>query len=195
MISIKKSLPLAMLMLALLTLGGVVLAQDAPTKANPDKIEKKDRMERRGEGFRMQGRRGMRHMEGMRMLRGIHQLDLTDAQKDQIKTLMSTHRTTNQPLMEEMRTLMEKRRDGTFSDADKARIEEIHSSMKASGDQLRATVLGLLTPEQNQKLEQMKAEREQRMQERKQRFLERKERMKERMKGEEKPASPVVKQP
>ncbi len=130
------------------------------------------------------------------MLRGIHHLDLTDAQKSQIRTLMETHRTVNKPLMDEMRTLMVKRRDGSFTDADKARIEEIHAGMKESGDQLRATVLGLLTPEQNAKLEQMKAERKERMELRKQRYIERREQKKEwKLKEGEKPVEPVVKQP
>ena len=199
MIAMSKFVRPAAFAAALLLLGTAAFAQDAPKPTTGDKPAKQERFERQGGKFGHGARRGFRGMRGERgmgrMLMGIHRLDLTDAQKDQIKTLMKTHWEGNQPLRDEMHTLMQKRRDGTFTDADKARVEEIHTSMKTSGDQLRTTVLGLLTPEQTQKLEQMKAEREQRMQERKQRFLERKERMKERMKDQETPAPPVVKQP
>jgi protein CpxP len=196
MISIRKILPAVGLIMAVFGMGMVVNAQDAPAKTAPEKTEKKQRMEGRGERFGKRGGHGMHRGGFGPMLRGLRQLDLTDAQKNQIKTLMETHRTTNQPLMEEMKTLMMKKRDGTITDADKARMEEMHTGMKASGDQLRATVLGLLTPEQNQKLEQMKAEREERMEMRKQRMLERKQQRKEQMLQKQKESTdPVVKQP
>ena len=183
MISIKRLFSFASLAVMLGALGISALAQDAPTKDNAGKVEQKGRMERRmgKEGFG--GRRGMRGMRGMQgrrgpqmFLRGLRRLELTDAQKEQVKTLMESHRTANQPLREELRGIMAKRRDGTITDADKTRAGEIRQSMKTSGEQLHTTVLGLLTPEQTQKLEQMKAERQERMEQRRQRMVERRER-------------------
>lgn len=200
MIELTKLVRPAALGAALLLVGSAAFAQDAPKPAAGDKPAKQGKLEpgreNFGREFRRQSFRGKRGARGFRsMLRGFRQLDLTDAQKEQIKTLMDSHRAANQPLREEMRTLMAKRRDGTFTDADKARVGEIRSSMRESGDQLRNTILGLLTPEQTQKLEQMKAERQKRMEERRQRFLEQREKRKERMNSKEKPAAPVVKQP
>lgn len=190
MISIKKILTAVTTAFALTMLSSAVLAQDtAPKKGEPgtEKMHKMERMER------MEGHREMRGPHGMHrggIVRGLHRLDLTDAQKTQIKSLMETHRATNKPVMEEAHSLMMKRREGTLTDADKARLEEIHASMMASREQLRSTILGLLTPEQTQKLEQMKSEREERMEHRKERMMERKQRMEQKLQ-EKKEAPPV----
>ena len=72
-----------------------------------------------------------------------------------------------------------------------AATENVKTVPKASGkltleslasevEQLRTTVLGLLTPEQTAKLEQMKTKQQERIERRKQRMRERKERMRER---------------
>lgn len=184
MILIKRLFSFASLAVMLGALGISALAQDVPTKDDAGKNEQKGRMERRmsKEGFAgRQGMRGARGMHGRRgpgmFLRGLHRLDLTDAQKEQVRSLMESHRTANEPLRNELRGIMEKRRDGTITDADKARAGEIRESMRASGEQLHTTVLGLLTPEQTQRLEQMKAERQERMEQRRQRMIERRERM------------------
>lgn len=119
------------------------------------------------------GKRGKRGHRGfMRMLRGI---ELTDNQKEQIKTLAETQRATNQPMREEARELYMKKRDGTITEAETERLKQIHMDMKASGDQFKATILGLLTPEQRAEIDRIKAEREQRRQERRRRWQERKQ--------------------
>lgn len=186
MISIKRLFSFASLAVMLGALGISALAQDAPTKDEAGKNEQKGRMERRmnKEGFG--GRRGMRGARGMHgrrgpqmFLRALRGLELTDAQKEQVRSLVGSHRTANEPLRNELRGIMEKRRDGTITDADKTRAGEIRESMRASGEQLHTTVLGLLTPEQTQRLEQMKAERRERMEQRRQRMIERRERFKQ----------------
>ncbi|QQS40771.1 MAG: Spy/CpxP family protein refolding chaperone [Acidobacteriota bacterium] len=191
MISIQRLIKGAAAVFALAVFSTAVLAQDTAPKTGADRVEKKERVERRA---RTEGMRAMRGFHGRHggggMIRGLHRLDLTDAQKSQIETLVQTHKTTNKPVMEEMHSLMTKRREGTFTDADKARVEELRSGMKASGDQLRATILGLLTPEQTQKLEQMKLERQERMELRKERMLERREKMEQRLR-EKKEAKPA----
>ncbi|MCO6510402.1 MAG: Spy/CpxP family protein refolding chaperone [Aridibacter famidurans] len=191
MISIQRLIKTATTVFAVTLFSTAVLAQETVPKSGTDTVEKKERIERRA---RKEGMRQMRGFHGRHgghgMIRGIRKLELTDAQKSQIETLVQTHRTTNKPAMEEMHSLMMKRREGTFTDADKARAEEIKAGMKASGDQLRATILGLLTPEQTQKLEQMKLERQERMEQRKERMLERREKMEQRLR-EKKEAKPV----
>ncbi|REJ77395.1 MAG: hypothetical protein DWQ47_13515 [Acidobacteria bacterium] len=178
MVSIRRILTVFTAAAAMMMLSTVILAQDTTDKSDAERVERKQRAEKRA---RREGFRGMkRHHRKGGMIRGLRNLDLTESQQSQIKTLMETHQMTNKPAMDELRTLMAKRRDGTFTDADKARVQDIRASMKASGDQLKATIMGLLTPEQTQKLEQMKAEREERMELRRERMKQRKKEMEER---------------
>lgn len=100
-----------------------------------------------GEGHR--GGKGMRGGNIMRSLRGI---ELTDAQKTQIKSLMDTQKVTYEPKREEMRSLMMKKRDGSITEDEKARFEQFRNEMKASSQQLELSVMALLTPEQTGKL-------------------------------------------
>lgn len=193
MISIRSSLTLGAATLSMLLLGGVVLAQDAPGKTEGDKSvlkERKQRVERRAgeERFRADRERGFRRGFRGGFLPELRGVELTDDQKSQIKLLAETHFASNKAVHEELRSIMDKRRDGTLTDADKARAEEIHQSMKASAEQFRSSVLALLTPEQTEQIERMKAERKERMEKRKERLRERHEkRMQERSKSAEEP--------
>lgn len=186
MISIRRSYTFAAAALAAMLMGGAVFAQDAPTKPEGDKPVRKRMLERRpgADGFRAgkrqrMGRHGMRGMRGG-PIAGFRALELTEDQKTQLKTLMQGHRESNKPIHEELKTLMSKRREGTLTEADKARAAELREQMKASGEQLRTSALGLLTPDQTQKLEEMKAQRQQRMEERRERMHQRRQKMKER---------------
>ena len=126
----------------------------------------------RGEG--REGRRGGRH-GGDRMMRGFQDLNLTDAQKTQIKGIMESNKVANEPLHQELRTIGEKKRSGqNLSDADQNRIRDIRTQMKQSMDQTRNTILSILTPEQRQQFEQKKLEMEKRREEFRQRRQERK---------------------
>jgi len=186
MISIRRSFTFAAAVLAAMLMSGAVFAQDAPKTPEGDKPARKRMIERRegADGFRAgkrqrMGRQGMRGMRGG-PIAGFRALELTDDQKSQLKSLMQSHRESNKPFHEELRTLMSKRREGTLTEADKARVAELREQMKASGEQFRTSALALLTPEQTQKLEEMKAQRQQRMEERKGRMQQRHQKMKER---------------
>lgn len=141
-----------------------VSAQESKSTEQPmDKPMKERRW--KGDGFGKRG--GMRGGMGMR---GLKDLDLTDAQKEQIRGIMESARTANEPLRTELKGLMEKRRGGAeLSETDIARLKEIKTQMKQSHEQTQNTVLGILTAEQRQKLEQQKLERQQRRQEFRQR--------------------------
>lgn len=142
-----------------------VSAQDSNSTEQPtDKPMKERRW--KGDGF---GKRGGGMRGGMGM-RGLKNLDLTDAQKEQIRGIMESARTANEPLHTELKALKEKRRGGAeLSETDIARLKEIKTQMKQSREQTENTVLGILTAEQRQKLEQQKLERQQRRQEFRQR--------------------------
>ena len=146
---------------AMITLTTFAAAQDNNrSDEKTDKPQKERKFERRGFGERGGGK-GMR-----RGMRGLNKLDLTDAQKEQVRGIMESARTANEPLREEMRTLFEKKRSGEeLTEADRARFQELKTRMKESAEQTHNTILGILTAEQREKLEQMKQERKQRREE------------------------------
>lgn len=166
--------------LAVVAFSTFAAAQETTDKPEAPQAKERHR-EGRGHGFAQNrdgdhGRRGMRGMHGGRgMMRGLHGIDLTENQQMQIKSMMEGHRAGNQQQHEEMRSLMIKKRDGLITESESAQLEKLKNDMRASGDQLRHSILALLTPEQNQKFQQMKAEREQRMQERRERREERRQ--------------------
>ena len=113
-----------------------------------------------GEGFR-----GQRGEHGMMM---FHDLNLTDAQKAQIKTIMDANKPTDAE-MQQMRTLMEARKSGTeLTDDQEAQFKQFRQQRRAKQETVHQQILAILTPEQKQQLEQKQQERRQRMQERRQ---------------------------
>ena len=142
--------------------------QTAP--GNDTQTDKTGKFERhhgmgRGEGRGMRGDKGGDKM----MMRGLSRLNLTDAQKQQIHTLTESARVINEPLHNEIRGLIEKKRAGeTLNETEQARLTEIKTQMKQSSEQIHNSVLGILTAEQRQQLDQMKQEMKQRREERRQ---------------------------
>lgn len=158
--------------LAMITLTTYVAAQDNSTTDQQTDKAQKERKIGRGDGFGKRGGRGMRGGGGMR---GLKNLDLTDAQKEQIRGIMETNKTANEPLRQEMRSLMEKRRGGEeLSETDRTRLKELRTQMKQSHEQTENTILGILTAEQRQKFEQMKQDKQKRREEFRQRRQENK---------------------
>jgi periplasmic protein CpxP/Spy len=107
------------------------------------------------------GHRG--HHRGARL---AEKLNLTSEQKEQMKALRQRNREANQQLITDFRA---KRRE--FAGLKKAgdpRAEEVKAQLKAIREQVHAAreathqqVLGLLTSEQRQQLDRMRAERQQ----------------------------------
>lgn len=158
------------LVFAFITMTVFVSAQN--TK-NDNTVNTPTTRERKMKRQRGEGRRGGHH--GDKMMRGFKNLDLTDAQKTHIKSLMESNKIANEPLRQEMLTFKEKKRNGeNLSDADQNRIRDIKTQMKQSMEQTHNTILAILTPEQRQQVEQNKLERKERREEMKQRRQERK---------------------
>lgn len=144
------------------------------TNDNPNsRMKSEKKMEKDG----MRGKRGMRGHRGNKgMMRGLHQLDLTDTQKEQIRGIMETNRIANEPLHQELRSLMQKKRAaGSLTEDETARFQAIKAQLGDSKKQTHETVLALLTAEQRAKYDQMIQERKERMKERKDRFQERRQ--------------------
>lgn len=138
-----------------------VSAQDTATQPQ----DSTTKQEKRDHKFGKEGKRGG-HRGGDMMMRGLHQLNLTEAQKEQLKGIMESNRTANQGTHEEMRGLMMKKRDGIITAEEQTRFEELKNQMKASAKQTHDSILAILTPEQLAQLEQMKEQMKQKFEER-----------------------------
>jgi len=144
-----------------------VSAQET-TKTDTDTTQKQEKREWR-KGKRDGMGKGFRRGGGMRggLMRGFRDLNLTDAQKQQIKTIMETNRP-DQATMEEMKTLRQAKRDGTLTADQQERMKTLKQQAKDKGQAVHQQVLAVLTPEQLQQLETKKAEMKQKREERKQ---------------------------
>lgn len=170
-----KLMSVLTLAIAVIAFNSNAVAQNTSGNTDQNTIEKRDRQgrfERKGgRGMRdgKRGKDGMRGNHGNRgLMRILSKLDLTDSQKSQIKTIIETERNANQPFRDEAKTLIMKRRDGTITEDEQIRLGEIREQMKSSANQTKNSILALLTPEQIQKLEQIKAEMKDRMKNRRQ---------------------------
>jgi periplasmic protein CpxP/Spy len=116
--------------------------------------------ERRGGKWGQRGARG-----GDRMLgRGFGQLDLTDAQKAQMKQIRETQHQSLQPLRDELRAkrqeLRQASQNGTFDESlvrqKLIEIAPIEAKLMAERFRAHQEMLSVLTPEQRSKLDQMR---------------------------------------
>ncbi len=146
-------------------IGGFAIAGSAQTTT--DSGDKAVKTERQSKGWGKGKRGGKGGMRGKRGGMGFRGIELTDAQKAQMKAI----RQANMPdsaLREEMKTIMQARRAGTITEDQKLRMETLRSQMKANREVVRLQMEAILTPEQKAKLEAKKLEMQQRMQERRQ---------------------------
>ena len=139
----------------------VASAQDPvePKKDKAVKAEKADKQFGKMRGF---GRRGHGKMRGAIGFRGI---ELTEAQKEQMKQIREANRP-DPSVMEELKSFREARRAGNLTEDQKTRIKAIHDQMRAKSESVRQQVLNVLTPEQKQQIETRREEMRKRMEER-----------------------------
>lgn len=169
----RKLISAAASALAVVAFTTFVSAQDTTTNKD-DSMQKQEMRERRG-GKRGFGGKGMRGKHGGKMLmRSLEQLNLSDAQKTQVRTISENFKTSTQTQREELRSLGMKKRDGIITADEQARFKEVKTQIKASGEQMRDSVLAVLTAEQKTQLEQMKEEMKKNREERRQNRLNRK---------------------
>lgn len=136
-----------------------------------DSTQTQEKSERRGFGRRGgPGRmRGDMDKGGDRMmLRSLGRLNLSDAQKAQVKTAMDNFDASTQTQRDELRGLMMKKRDGVITADEQNRLKDLKMQMKSSNEQMHNSILAILTPEQKIQLDQMKQEMRQKMEQRRQ---------------------------
>jgi protein CpxP len=123
---------------------------------------------------------GVGRAPGMELLR---QLDLTDQQKEQIRGIVQSHRSEFQQVREKIRTAFEAQRaaaDATPADEATIRakatdVASAEADMIVLASKVRAEVFQVLTPDQQAKAKELKAQREQRRQEWQQKMQERRQ--------------------
>jgi len=136
------------------------LAQDNQgTTPAPQKSERHSRGEGRGWNHDKGAHGG--YGRGGDMMHMLHDLDLTEAQKTQIHSIMEANRP-DQATMEEMRTLGKAKHDGTLTTEQEARLSTLWAQSKEKRQSIHQQILAVLTPDQLAKLEQKKQERKQR---------------------------------
>ena len=155
--SLRNKLMGAAITAALVSMLGVNALAQEPQGPTPDR-NRPDRVGRRGG---MEGRDKLRGRE-MGKRRFLRELDLTDAQRAQIRAAAERNREATKTQRQELRQLAEKRRSGTLTTAEEARIRALRDAIRTSMQNNHANLLGILTPEQKTKLEQIKNQRQER---------------------------------
>lgn len=89
-------------------------------------------------------------------------LNLTDAQKQQAQSIIRSNFESNKAVREELVQLLQKRRQGTLSEAEQARARELRKQLQESRKNARTQLAGLLTEEQKAKLEERRKNRRER---------------------------------
>lgn len=139
------------------------MAQETTPVPAPEKTEKHIKGER-GHG---NGHKGMDGRHGKRaMMHILGDLNLTDAQKAQIKAI----RENNKPdaaIVSELRTIREAKRAGTaITPEQKDRMKAIREQRKLKAKAIHEQIQAILNPEQKAQLDVKKAEMRQRMEQR-----------------------------
>lgn len=138
-------------------------AQDATVQPK----EKIERSHVKGEhrGMRRGGEFGRKHGMHGGMLRGLRELNLTEAQKTQLKAIHEANRP-DRTKMEGIRALMMAKRDGTITAEQQAELKAFREASRLRAEKVRGEILAILTPEQRQQLEAKQLEMKQRREER-----------------------------
>ena len=146
---------------------GVGAAQQttpAPERDGGSDGQRYERMGRRRGPHKMGGER---HGGGLRLLR---QLNLSDAQRQQIRGIHESYAKRTEAQREELRQLSHaKREGGELTPEQHSRARQLRTDLRATSESLHGEVLGVLTPEQRTQLEQLMKERKQRHEEFRQR--------------------------
>ena len=159
--------------------GMVAVAQQPQQTTAPDG-SRQERMERRTRHREEMGRH--REMRGHGAPgRFMRELNLTDAQREQMRAITQRRLEATKSQREELIRLREKRIAGTFSADDENRAKALRQEIQSSMEGARAETEAVLTAQQKARLEQLKAERNAKHEERQaERKARREQRLRER---------------
>jgi protein CpxP len=113
----------------------------------------------------------------------LRQLDLTDAQRDQVKAIFESHKDQFQAIGERMKTARQAQQaaietqplDEATIRAKTTDLAAVQADAAVLRAQVHAAIFQVLTPEQQEKAKSLKAEREKRGAERRQQFQQRRQ--------------------
>jgi Spy/CpxP family protein refolding chaperone len=104
---------------------------------------------------RMMRRKMMRRRARMGELRGLRQLNLTDQQRQQARSIRQSFAQSTQSQRQELRQLMQQRRAGTLTADNEARAKELRRQLMQGRQNVRTQLSALLTAEQKAKFDEM----------------------------------------
>jgi len=160
MISKIKFYVVAVSIIALGVFAGSALAQDTTTNPNQGQAPERHR------GFDRRDGAGPRRGGPEGMLREFRDLNLTDSQKAQIKSILDANKP-DQATMDQMKALRESRKNGTELTADqKAQLKALRQQQAQNMRSVHEQVMNVLTPEQKAQLEQKRQEMKQKWEQR-----------------------------
>jgi len=117
--------------------------------------------------------RGFGHRDGWMLKHMTKQLNLTEAQQAQIKSIMAEERTKTKPLMQQLRQNEQAQNasvNGSFDEAQArafaSKQTQIMSDLIVEKQRTKSQIYSVLTPDQRQKALQLMQQHEQRRQER-----------------------------
>jgi Spy/CpxP family protein refolding chaperone len=114
------------------------------------------RLGRMGKGGERGERGGREHGMARRALR---RLNLTDAQRGQLREIEARYGQSFKAQHQELRQLREVRRSGgTLTAEQQQRAEQLRTEARANGERMHAEILALLTNEQRDQLKRMREE-------------------------------------
>ena len=172
----SRSFSLITLAIAVAALSTFTFAQDSkPVTPAPDK-EKTERSFHHGDHKGEWGNKAGRHegMRGMGMMRMMHDLNLTEAQKTQIHSILEANKP-DKANFEAMRPLMEAKRNGTITADQQAQLDQFRTASREKMRGVHEQIMNVLTAEQKAQLEAKKAE----MKARREEFREKREQWKQ----------------
>jgi len=131
------------------------------------RMHREGRMGGRRDGERGGGggrKGGMEH-------RALQRLNLSDAQRGQLREIEARYGQGFKTQRQELRQLMELRQQGaTLTPEQQQRAQQLRGELRDNGERMHAEILALLTPEQRDQLKRMREEGEARRKERREKF-------------------------
>ena len=101
----------------------------------------------------------------------LRQLDLTDAQREQVKAVMHKEHSTMKPLMTQLHAMQQQLKQYSEGTYDEAKVQALVAQqsqtlvqMKVQETRIHSEIYQLLTPDQQAKLKEIEANREAHMQ-------------------------------
>jgi Spy/CpxP family protein refolding chaperone len=136
----------------------------SPAPQNPDNVPPMGRRM----GRRMGGQKRDNPVRGEKAeRRALRRLNLSDAQRQQVRAVEQRYGQTFRADREELRKLVETRRGGgTLTPEQEARARQLRQGLRANADKMRGEMQSILTPEQRQQMEQTREEMRKRRAER-----------------------------